>query len=87
MFIRHVALNTGHVRNSGQDEIDPVVMAALWPLIAKACAGKSALAVPIPAVAGYSFTARCSGRCTRSSPCRWPPIPRGSRRNRGMGCC
>ncbi len=67
MIIRHVALNTGHVRDFRRDEVDPVVIAALRPLIAEACAGDTAQAVAIPAVTGYSFTARCAGRCMTAS--------------------
>jgi len=67
MFIRHVALNTGRVQDARNDEIDPAMIAALRPFIAKACARQSAQAVAVPAVAGYSFTARCSGRCMTAS--------------------
>lgn len=65
--VRHVTLNTGHIRDSRRDEVDPALTARLWPLIAEACAGDPAQAVPVPAVSGYSFTARCSGRCMTAS--------------------
>ena len=42
-------------------------MLALRPLIAEACAGRSAQAVAIPAVPGDHFTARCGGRCMTAS--------------------
>ncbi len=67
MLVRYVTLNTGHVQDSRRDEIDPVVVARLRPLIAEACTGKNARAVAIPAVPGYHFTARCGGRCMTAS--------------------
>ena len=63
MLVRYITLNTGHVQDCRRHETDPAVMLALRPLIAEACAGRSAETVAIPAVPGYHFTARCGGRC------------------------
>jgi len=67
MFIRHIVLNTGHVQDFRHNEIDLEVTARLGPVMAAACAGKSAQGVAIPAVDGYSFTARCGVRCMTAS--------------------
>jgi len=66
MYLRHVTLTTGHVRDSYADEVSSEVMAGMRHLIQRICVGDTSEAVSLreyASVGAYSVAGRCSARC------------------------
>lgn len=59
-YIRHLTINTNHVRDTPSDDVPADIRAILHPLIDRALTGER---VPVPGFPGYTFSGGEAGRC------------------------
>ena len=63
LYIRHVTLSTGDVRDSYASEIGDAALSVCRALIERALRGQIVESVPLPGVPGYSLHVRATARC------------------------